>query len=100
MPGYGFEWLGLPGLQVCESTAAMFAILRNEPGSLPPFFEDDLHFCREAYNRHSLKLGRGIFNGEKGLIGISLVLYEEEYLEGAARLRDFLQRILQARPAK
>ena len=29
VPGYGFEWLGLPGLQVCESTAAMFAILRR-----------------------------------------------------------------------
>lgn len=80
------------GIEVFESNSSMFVTLRIKKGAFPEDLSSDHDFCKRLFQEENLKLGRGLFNGEVGLMRIGLVLTPEEYKEGIPRLLRFAKK--------
>ena len=82
---------GMEGIEPKASNSAMFISFTIKKGVFDPELEDDILFCRLLYQEQGVKLGRGSFNGQKGLCRISLILCENEYVEALKRLAIFVK---------
>lgn len=81
---------GLNQVTVMPCDSSMFASLVLNTNKLKQEVWEDQAFCSLLIKEQALKLGRGLFNGQIGLIRICLVMKEEEYHEGLPRLITFL----------
>lgn len=78
------------GLKLMPSNSAMFASIRIIPSEFPESLQGDHEFAKALWQQKGVKLGQGIYNGERGLLRLSLVMDETDYHEGFKRLKEFV----------